>query len=123
VFLPRVVLPTTVTRPWSLRAPVTISEAEALPPFTAITIGRRVASGEIDLPRARTVSTLSLLNRCTIADTSGRKAPAVPTAESMYPPGLPRRSSTRLLIGGLIKSRSTSATARCAVVLKISRSR
>ena len=102
MFLPKVVRPTTVARPWSLRAPMTISEAEALPLSTAITIGRRVGSGEIALPRARTVSTVSLLTRCMTSDTSGRKAPAVPTAESMYPPGLPRRSSTRLLIGGSV---------------------
>ena len=61
--LPRVLRPTTVTRPWSLRAPVTISEAEALPSSTAITIGRMVGSDEIALPRAPTVSKLSLLNR------------------------------------------------------------
>ena len=120
MFLPKVVRPTTVTRPWSLRAPVTISEAEALPPSTAITIGRRVGSGEIALPRALTVSTLSLLHKWTIADRSGRKAPAVPTAESIYPPGLPRRSSTRPLIGGSVNSRSTSATAPSAVELKTS---
>ena len=123
MFLPKVFRPTTVTRPWSLRAPTTISEAEALPSSTASTIGRRVGSGEIALPRALTVSRVSLLNRWTMADRSGRKAPAVPTAESIYPPGLPRRSSTRPLMGGWVNSRSTSATAPSAVVLKTSRMR
>src|ERR1041384_5905755 len=37
--LPKVCVPMTVARLWSWRAPATISEAEAEPPFTSTTIG------------------------------------------------------------------------------------
>jgi hypothetical protein len=80
-----------------LRAPATISAAEAEPPFTSTTMGAPLSSS----PGVALISNFDSAVRplaLTITPES-RNASATATAASSTPPGLLRRSSTSPLSG------------------------
>ena len=89
--LPKVGVPTTRARSWSWSAPVMISAALAVPPFTSTTIGTVGQSWGLASLNVRVV----LGARPRVATTScpgSRNSSLTATPWSSKPPGLPRRS-------------------------------
>ena len=94
--LPKVLAPSTSARLWSWRAPATISEALALPPFTSTTMGKSVREPS-RLAENFCFCWLRRPSVYTIRPES-RNRSETPTAWLRSPPGLFRRSRTSPLI-------------------------
>ena len=112
---PNVLVPIIVAMPCSLSAPARISEADAEPLFTRITIFKFLL--KMSYPLLLYVMPATFLPKSSLTTTlpRGRNQLAISTEASRYPPGFPRRSRMSLFDPDSINSRSAFLNKSCDV--------